>query len=112
MKIHRNKIMYTRLRDLLLVTNRRMAQTMGVTEETARAYGNPHNVRKPSADRLRQAIIGNCKHVPDLQQMLGLKPTTSMFDLEILADKVIKKMTDEAEWLAGLDDYKFGGQDD
>lgn len=46
---------------------------------------------------LRQDVIGHCKHVPDLQRMMGLEPTTTMADLERLADTVIAKIADEID---------------
>ncbi|MCH6206319.1 hypothetical protein L3V16_21070 [Brucella ciceri] len=94
--MHANKLIYLRLRDMLHVSNGRMASMMGVSEETARAYGNPSNVRHPSIARLRQPIVESGKLFRDLQADAEIKPIVSTDDLERMADRLIEKLKSEA----------------
>ena len=94
--MHANKLIYLRLRDMLHGSNGRMASMMGVSEETARAYGNPSNVRRPSIARLRQPIVESGKLFRDLQMDAEMTPSVTPDDLERMADRLIEKLKSEA----------------
>lgn len=93
--MHPNKQIYIKLRAMLVTTNVRLAALIGEDELTTKSWGNPSNRRRPQNEQLTQCIVEFFRPLAELQRSVGLQPTTLTDDLELLAEKLVKKLKDE-----------------
>lgn len=93
--MHPNKHIYVKLRTLLATTNVRLAALIGEDELTTKSWGNPSNRRRPQDAQLTQCVVEFYRPLAELQRSVGLKPTTMASDLELLAEKLVKKLREE-----------------
>lgn len=90
-----NKQIYIKLRTMLATTNVRLAALLGEGELTTKSWGNPSNRRRPQNEQLTKCIVEFYRPLAELQRSVGLQPTTLPADLELLAEKLVKKLRDE-----------------
>lgn len=93
--MHSNKNIYIKLRKLLATTNVRLAALIGEDELTTKSWGNPSNRRRPQDEQLKQCVVEFYRPLAELQRSVGLKPTTMAADLELLAEKLVKKLREQ-----------------
>lgn len=93
--MHPNKHTYIKLRTLLATTNVRLAALIGEDELTTKSWGNTSNRRRPQDEQLKQCVVEFYRPLAELQRSVGLKPTMMTADLELLAEKLVKKLRDE-----------------
>lgn len=93
--MHPNKTTYIKLRTLLATTNVRLAALIGEDEITTKSWGNLSNRRRPQDEQLKQCVVEFYRPLAELQRSVGLKQTTMAADLELLAEKLVKKLRDE-----------------
>lgn len=93
--MHLNKTTYIKLRTLLATTNVRLAALIGEDEITTKSWGNLSNRRRPQDEQLKQCVVEFYRPLAELQRSVGLKQTTMAADLELLAEKLVKKLRDE-----------------
>lgn len=93
--MHPNKQIYIKLRTMLATTNVRLAALIGENEITTKSWGNPSNRRRPLDEQLTQCVVEFYRPLAELQRSVGLQPTTLPADLELMAEKLVKKLRDE-----------------